>query len=113
MSPPRGGGWARVILHDVLETGVTDRLSCLCGEGALRIRGLLGHGCSHTFFHFSVPLQIRVIDFYAVLGPRWDMHNKGDINHYCFSPPLWSPFWKLLTAAILGTPTAGISSSAV
>ena len=57
--------------------------------------------------------QVRVLDYFNVLAPCWDMHNKGDINHYCFSPPLWSPFWELLTAAITRKPASASSRAMI
>ena len=48
--------------------------------------------------------QVRVLDYFNVLAPRWDLHDEGEVSHYCFSPPLWSPFWRLLTAAITRKP---------
>ena len=71
--------------------------------------------CPHpTPPHHTPPcpaLQVRVLDFYSVLAPRWDLHDEGEVSHYCFSPPLWSPFWKLLTAAITRQHPANASST--
>ena len=59
----------------------------------------------------ALPRQVRVLDFYSVLAPRWDLHDEGEVSHYCFSPPLWSPFWTLLTAAITQQQPATASST--